>query len=97
MTDVERLQKAIFDLHGCKSKHQGYLHVHETFEGKTVWDGDVEIFALEKHPRATKAYAWSYKDDAGKEHYVAILGVHPVDNPQAAVQAYIVAQAEKEK
>src|SRR4029450_11949988 len=71
------------------------IAVHETFEGKTVWQGVVEAFSLPTHPKAKKAYAWSYKNDAGEVHHVAVLGVPPINSAYDAVRAYIVAASQK--
>lgn len=95
MTEIERLEKAILDLHGCKSKHNRSVAVHETFEGETVWKGEVEVFELQDQPQAKVAYAWTYKADDGKPRYVAVLGVSPINSPDDAVRAYVVAQAKK--
>jgi hypothetical protein len=54
MTEIERLEKAILDLHGYKSRHSGSIAVHEKFEGPTAWRGIVEVFELDDHPRAIK-------------------------------------------
>jgi hypothetical protein len=90
MTEIERLEKAIKDLHGFRSTHLQSLPIEETFQGETVWKGIVEVFQLHHHPRAGFAYAWAYKDD-GTEHYVAVLGVPPVNAAINAVRAYIAA------
>ncbi len=95
MTEIERLQKAILDLHGCKSKHSRSVPLHETFEGETVWQGVVEVFDLENHALAKIAYAWSYKGDDSKIHYVAVLGVSPINSPNDAIRAYVVAETQK--
>ena len=71
--------------------------VHETFQGKIVWDGDVEVFLLIDHSRARRVYAWSYKGDNGETRRVAVLGVPPIDTPLDAVRAYIAAEAQKQK
>jgi|SRR5437870_12915544 len=97
MNDIERLQKAIRDLHGCDSTHMQTVAVHETFQGKVVWDGDVEVFLLIDHSRARRVYAWSYKGDNGETRRVAVLGVPPIDTPLDAVRAYIAAEAQKQK
>ena len=97
MNDIERLQKAIRDLHGCDSTHMQTVAVHETFQGKIVWDGDVEVFLLIDHSRARRVYAWSYKGDNGETRRVAVLGVPPIDTPLDAVRAYIAAEAQKQK
>jgi hypothetical protein len=95
MTEIEHLEKTIFDLHGCKSRHSGSIAVHETFQGQTAWRGVVEVFELADHPQAKIAYAWSYKADDRRTRYVAVLRVSPIDSPNDAVRAYIAAQGQK--
>jgi hypothetical protein len=34
----------------------------EVFEGKPAWERTVEVFDLVGHPKAKRAYAWSYHD-----------------------------------
>jgi hypothetical protein len=97
MNDLGKLKKTILDLHGCNSTHVVSVAVHETFEGKSVWQGVVEIFSLINHPKAKKAYAWSYKNDAGELRQVAVLGVPPINSAYDAVRAYIVAEGQKKK
>ena len=88
---IELLQQAIRDLHGCDSTHAYSVPVKETFEGQTVWEGVVEVFALQSHSTATRAYAWSHAiDDSEKRRYVAVLHQGPVNSPEAAVRAAIV-------
>jgi len=89
----KNIQEAILKTHGVQSSHIETAHVHETFESKTVWNGDVEVFSVE-HKQASKCYAWAYEED-GKTEFIAVLGLPPVDTPQKAVQAYIVGQFKK--
>jgi hypothetical protein len=84
MTEIERLEKIIFDRHGFKSRHSASITVHEKFQGQTAWQGVVEVFELDGHPRATFAYAWSYKADDGTTRYVEVLGVSPINSPADA-------------
>ena len=95
MTGIERLEKTIKDLHGVIGQHAASIAVHEKFEGKTVWQGVVEVFEIKGHPQARFAYAWSYKADSGEQRYAAVLGVPPVDSAEDAVRAYIVSQSVK--
>ncbi|TMA04984.1 MAG: hypothetical protein E6J89_19565 [Deltaproteobacteria bacterium] len=95
MTELEQLKKAIWDLHGCESKYSRSVAVHETFEGQTVWQGAVEVFDLLNHPLAKIAYAWVYKTDSGESRHVAVLGVPPINSPQDAIRAYVVAKARR--
>ena len=94
MNDIEKLKTAIRDLHGCDSVHIASIAVHETFEGKTVWKGVVEIFSLMNHPKVKEAYAWSYESDTGETRYVTFLGVPPINSAYVAVRDYIIAQGE---
>ncbi len=58
----------------------------------------VEVFMLANHAKGVnRAYAWSYKTDERETRYVAILGVPPINSALNAVQAYIVAEAKKQK
>ena len=57
---IEALKKAILDLHGCKAIWIESVPVKEVFEGKTVWEGVVQVFKFQGHPKATRCYAWSH-------------------------------------
>lgn len=71
--------------------------VHEVFRGQTVWRGNVEVFTLAGHPKAKRAYGWSYDEP---EQFITILELPPVKSAQDAVKvgvAYQVKQARKRK
>jgi hypothetical protein len=89
---IERLQLAICDLHDCDAQHIETVPVREVFDGLTVWEGDVELFQVRDHPRAKKAYAWSYKDERGGEHMTAVLELPPVKTVFDAVRVSILAK-----
>lgn len=97
MNDVARLQKAIRDLHGLDAEHVESVPVHETFQGQTVWEGDVEVFRVRGHPQATHAYAWSYRNDDGELRHIAVLGVPPINCARDAVKAGAVAHIKKQR
>lgn len=84
------LREAIIRLHGADATWIESVPVRETFEGEVVWEGEVQVFDLEDHPEATRCYAWSHVSDQGKQRFVTVLHVPPVDSPQAAVRAAIV-------
>lgn len=88
---ISRLQKAISHLHGAESKHVDSVPVHEVFKGKTLWQGTVEVFDLTGHPKARRAYAWSYMEGKNNEteQFVAVLELPPVDSPRAAVKVAV--------
>lgn len=76
------------------------MPVTETFQGQTVWEGDVEVFDLENHPKANRVYAWSHiaGENDDQKRYVTVLHIPPVDSPQAAVKIAIVQEyREREK
>jgi hypothetical protein len=94
---LEALQDAIRHLYGCESTWVESMPVIESFEGKTIWDGVVQIFDLIGHPEAPRAYAWSYPTTGEKRRFIAVLHVPPVDSPVMAVRAAIVSDVRKER
>jgi hypothetical protein len=96
---IEELQDTIRRLHGVESNHIETVPVKEDFEGKTVWEGDVEVFELQDHPKAKKAYAWMHGlDDTKAKRHVTVLAVPPITSPEAAVKAVIAYEyRQKEK
>src|SRR5712692_8482073 len=93
MNNVAQLQKAIRDLHSCDSTHVQSVPVYEAFDGKVIWDGDVEVFLLINHPRVKRAYAWNYRDDFGRSRHIEVLGVPPINSAIDAVRAVIVVES----
>lgn len=92
MSDIEDIAKVIEDLHGCKPAHVETVPITETFQGQIVWQGDVEVFNLENHPKAERVYAWAHQTGESNEgkRYVTVLEIPPVDSPQTAVKIAIV-------
>ncbi len=87
------LEEAVERLHECKARHTGTEHVTEIFQGETAWDGDVHVFALEGHPSASVAYAWSSPVlGSDRRRFFAILKTPPVSSPKDAVHASIASQ-----
>jgi hypothetical protein len=88
---IEELQSVIWNLHGVESRHVESVSVKETFQGKTVWEGIVEVFELHGHPKAPRVYAWSHDTDGPKKRkHVTVLHVEPITSAAAAVRAAIV-------
>lgn len=88
------LHDAIRHLHGCEATFVESVPVRETFQGATVWEGEVQVFDLTGHPTASRCYAWSHATEGAKRRYVAVLHVPPVDDPRMAVRASVVADAQ---
>lgn len=91
-SDISFLQEAIRAVHGCKSTHVETVPVCEVFKGQVAWEGDVEVFTLKGHPKATRCFAWAFEQD-GRKRAMAVLEIPPVDGPETAVKAAIAASA----
>lgn len=93
--DPDQLREAVESQHGCKALVIAAVEVHDAFEGETAWHGLVHVFALEGHPTATRAYAWSrvLDEKTGKRRFYAVLGAGPVKSPTEAVRAALVAES----
>jgi hypothetical protein len=95
MDYLAEAKKAIEVSHRCIATHVETVPVREVFQGKTAWEGEVEVFTLANHPKAKRAYAWGYANEArgGKYDFVTVLEIPPVVSPETAVKAAITAQA----
>ncbi len=87
---ISELQGVIRRLHGVESKHVESVSVKEMFQGRTVWEGIVEVFELHGHPKAPRVYAWSHDADGPKKRHVTVLHVAPITSAVEAVRAAIV-------
>jgi hypothetical protein len=93
MTQSEHLKVAVENMHDGSAQLAQSIPVHEIFDGKTVWEGVAHVFDLTGHPTATRAYAWSSPiEGSTKRRFFAVLHQPPVDSPQAAIRAAVVAE-----
>lgn len=92
MNDINDIAIVIENLHGSKPTHVETVPITESFEGQTIWEGNVEVFDLENHPKAKRVYAWSHVvgENDEQKRYVTVLHIPPVDSPQTAVKIAIV-------
>ena len=92
MTPIEELRDVIRRLHEADSTHVASVPVKETFQGRTVWDGVVEVFDLIGHPTANRLYAWSHDTDdpTTPRRHVTVLHAEAVTSPILAVRAAII-------
>ena len=99
MDYIEELQAAILNLHGCESQYVESVPVTETFQGETVWEGEVEVFDIRGHPKAKRAYAWGLATGENDQamRYVTVLELPPVDSPQTAVKAAVMSEIQNAK
>lgn len=91
------LKQAVESRHGGTATLVQSVPVRETQGPETVWEGTVHVFDLAGHPKATRAYAWSYEREGGKRRFFAVLGIPPINSPRDAVRAAIVAETRAEK
>jgi len=92
VNDIQELLEVIRKLHGSFATHIETVPITESHEGQTVWEGEVEVFDLHDHPKASRVYAWTHEtDDADvPRRTVTVLHVPPITSPRKAVQASIV-------
>lgn len=89
---IDKLQDAVETMHKCKARHVRSELIIESFRGDVAWDGIVEIFDIEGHPKAKRCYAWSFVEN-GQPQYTTVLELPPVDSPQSAVKVAIASKA----
>ena len=92
MAYLEELRDMISHVHGADATHVESVPVKKTFQGKTVWEGIVEVFDLRGHPAAFRAYAWTQHTDVPNSplRHITILHLHPIKSAQDAVNAAII-------
>ncbi|MFI5396675.1 MAG: hypothetical protein ACHQ9S_14165 [Candidatus Binatia bacterium] len=90
------LRQVILDLHGLEADHLASVPVHAKFDGGAVWRGIVEVFRVNGHPHAARAYAWSYTDGSGRKHHIAVPGVPPINGARDAVRVAVVTRIKKQ-
>jgi hypothetical protein len=96
---IERLQQVIFHLHKADSTWVESVPVREVFQGRVIWEGQVEVFTLRNHPKAKRAYGWSHPEGPNnkEERFVAVLEIPPVDSAETAVKIAIAAEVKRSK
>jgi hypothetical protein len=94
MDYIAEIQAAFLNLHGVDATYAETVPIHEEYQGQTVWEGEVEVFDIRGHPKATRGYGWGHvtgENDQARR-YVVVLELPPVTSPQTAVQAAIMAE-----
>lgn len=91
----DELRAAVEGLHSCAADFVRRVEVHETFQGQTVWAGEVSEYRLTGHPSASRCFAWSHPTKGSEVKVYAVLAIPPVSTAVDAVRAAIVADARK--
>jgi hypothetical protein len=94
VNDISLIREAIKETLGCDSRHVESVRVTEKFQEQIAWDGTVEVFDLIDHPKAKRAYGWSFRE-GGRDRAKVVLGMSPADSPQNAVKVAIASKARK--
>ena len=93
MNDTDQVRDAVEKMHGGTATLAQSVPVRETFGGKPVWEGVVQVFDLSGHPTATRAYAWSSPiEGSTKRRFFAVLHTARINSPVEAVRAAIVTE-----
>ena len=92
---IENIRKAVEKHAECRAKHRDSVPVTEGYlDDQIAWEGVVEVFDLDGHPKANRAYGWQFWEGKNAQ-YTVVLGIRPVDSPNAAVRASIAAEAQQ--
>ena len=86
------MQTTIQHLHKCGAVYRETVPVREVFNGKTIWEGDVEVFDLTEHPKAKCCYGWNHGEP---EEFITILELPPVTDAPSAVKVGVAYQIKK--
>jgi hypothetical protein len=89
---IDQLRDVIHHLHGGEATHRESVPVVETWQGKTVWQGVVEVFHLKGHPKTDTVYAWLHDtgEPGADPQHVTVLHIHPALTPLDAVRAFLM-------
>lgn len=92
---IEKLREVIHHLHGVEARHVESVPIKEVYQGKTIWEGVVEVFDITGHPKAPRVYAWAHDTDDPKNprRHVTVLHIPPVVSPLLAVRAALIQEA----
>jgi len=91
---IEEQKRAILSVHGATARHVESVPVREVFRKLVAWQGIVEVYEIQGHPKAKRCYAWTV-EDGGQLKTTAVLEIPPVDSPQTAVKIAIAAAAKR--
>ena len=93
---IQLLRHAIRATFHCNSVHLETFEVVEVFEGKVVWEGNVELFKLYNPHYGQGGFAWGFFDDKGQWEATVVLQKPPIRTAEDAVRAAIVKKVKDE-
>lgn len=84
----DQLKQAVESQHGGTATYVRSVPIHQSQNGKTIWNGAVQVYDLAGSPSgATQAYAWSSGLEDGSRQFITVLQAGPVTGPREAVSA----------
>jgi hypothetical protein len=92
MDYIPELRATIRRLHRCDASHTRTESVKQVIDGRILWEGKVEVFALLGHDDALRCYAWGNLDNQGRWEVTTVLAIPPVVSAETAVLAAIAAK-----
>lgn len=78
--------------HNCKAIHMESVPVREEFDGNTIWDGTVEVFALVGHPDSRRCFAWVEVPNDLQFQFITMLQKGFIVSPERAVKAWLASR-----
>src|SRR5262245_59584921 len=90
---TSKLQMAVQRLFKCQATFSKTVPIRQEVDGKILWEGEVKVFDLSGHPKASRCYAWTHPND--KNRTVALLEIAPVTTALAAVKAALIAESKQ--
>jgi len=89
--NIWMLAAQIEQTYHCQALHVESVFVDEQLNGKPVWTGTVEVFALANCHEATRCFAW-VKEEQGHQCFVAVLQKGFVMSPETAVKGWLASK-----
>ena len=67
---IENIRKAVEKHAECRAKHRDSVPVTEGYLDQIMWEGVVEVFDLDGHPKANRAYGWQFWEGRNAQYTV---------------------------
>jgi hypothetical protein len=95
---VQEAKAAVEKLHRCAAVHVETIPVCHARGKVKVWEGEVEVFALEGTKEADCCFVWSYIDQRStRREFISVPAVPPILTPSAAVKAVLEWESKNEE
>ena len=92
MDYIAELRATIRRLHRCEASHTRTEEVKQVIDGRILWEGKVEVFALLGHDDALRCYAWGNVNADARWEVTTVLAIPPIVSAETAVLAAVAAK-----